>query len=351
MSKTRIAAIVFTLAMAIGIGSPAIAQQREVIIGTTGGTFLEGLNKHYFEPFTRATGIKVTTSVADVGELWTKVRGMNRVNRVEWDIVFARPNHLISEAENIEKLDCSRIPSAASMGVSNACGAALLRYIGGGVLAFSKRAFPDGGPQPKTWADFFDVQKFPGQRSLQEPGGDGWNYMIALMADGVAPDKLFPLDFERAERKLTTLRPNIPVWWRSGDQSQQIMRDGEVVMSMMWSNRALTLVRQGVPIGVSWQGAIQDPTYWALLRNAPNRDDAYRLLEFIMGNLDGHMGFFRDIVADSSNKMVLERYSDAERRDSALNPTNFSAMAVPDFDFVARNTDTMRRRFQDFLTR
>jgi mannopine transport system substrate-binding protein len=276
---------------------------------------------------------------------------MHRVGRVEWDVVFARPNHLISEAEFIEPLDCSRIPSAAEMGVDGACGDALLRYIGGGVLAFSKDAFPDGGPQPQTWEDFWDFETFPGPRSLQQNGGDGWNYMIALMADGVPPDELFPLDLERAEAKLEELRPNVPVWWSSGDQSQQIMRDGEVVMSMMWSNRALTLVRQGVPMGVSWQGAIQDPTYWALLKGAPNEENGYALLEFIMGNVEGHVGFFRDIVADSSNKVALEAYTEEERRDSALNPQNFSAMAVPDFAYVAENTDMMRRRFQDFLSR
>jgi mannopine transport system substrate-binding protein len=321
------------LALAAAGAGGARAQGQQVVVGTTGGTFLEGLQKHYFDPFTRTTGIRVVTSVADVGELWTRIRGMNRVNRVEWDIAFARPNHLISEIDNIERLDCARIPSAAAMGVDGACGTALLRYIGGGVLAFSKRAFPDGGPQPKTWQDFWDVRRFPGPRSLQEPGGDGWNYMIALMADGVPRDKLFPLDLDRAERKLRELKPNIPVWWRSGDQSQQIIRDGEVVMAMMWSNRALTLMRQGVPVGVSWDGAIQDPTYWALLKGAPNRDNGYRLLEFIMGNVDGHVGFFREIVADSSNRRAVQNYSAEEQRDSAL------------------NTDMLRRRFQDFLTR
>jgi len=340
-----------SIGLAAGLSGTASAQGQQVVVGTTGGTFLDGLQKYYFEPFTRQSGIRVVTSVADVGELWTRIRAMNRVNRVEWDIAFARPNHLISERDNIEALDCGRIPSAAAMGVDQACGTALLRYIGGGVLAFSKRAFPDGGPQPRSWADFWDVRKFPGPRSLQEPGGDGWNYMIALLADRVPPDRLFPLDIDRAERKLRELRPNIPVWWRSGDQSQQIIRDGEVVMALMWSNRALTLVRQGVPCGISWQGAIQDPTYWALLKGAPNRDNGYKLLEFMMGNVDGHVGFFREIVADSSNRIALERYSAEEKRDSALNQANFAAMAVPDFAYVAANTDMMRRRFQDFLTR
>jgi mannopine transport system substrate-binding protein len=351
-SRLALASLVFaSFVFATPGGGKALAQDKQVIVGTTGGSFLDGLQKHYFEPFTKATGIKVVTSVADVGELWTKVRAMNRVNKVEWDVVFARPNHLISEVDNIERLDCAKIPNAAAFGVEGACGTGLLRYIGGGVLAYSLKAFPAGGPQPKTWGDFWDFKKFPGPRSLQEPGGDGWNYMIALMADGVAKDKLFPLDLDRATKKLEELKPHVPAWWRSGDQSQQIIRDGEVVMELMWSNRALTLVRQGVPVGVSWDGAIQDPTYWAILKNAPDRENAYALLNDMMGNIQGHVGFFREIVADSSNKKAIESYSEAEKRDSALNPVNFNAMAVPDFAYVAKNTDMMRRRFEDFLTR
>jgi mannopine transport system substrate-binding protein len=343
--------IAAVLMIAVGVSADAYAQEQQIVVGTTGGSFLDGLKKHYFDPFTKQTGIKVVTSVADVGELWTKIRGMNRVGRVEWDVAFARPNHLISEVENIEKLDCNKMPNVQKYGVEGACGVGMLRYIGGGVLAFSKKAFPDNGPQPKTWADFWDTKKFPGPRSLQEPGGDAWNYMIALMADGVPRDKLFPLDIDRAERKLAELKPQIPVWWRSGDQSQQIIRDGEVVMALMWSNRALTLANQGVPVGVSWDGAIYDPTYWAILRNAPNRENAYKLLDFIMGNIEGHVGFFREIVADSSNKEVVKHYREEERKNSALEPANLNAMAHPDFEYVAKNTDMLRRRFQDFLTR
>ena len=36
------------------------------------------------------------------------------------------------------------------------------------------------------------------------------------MADGVAPDKLYPLDVDRAFKKLEEIKPNITVWWTSG---------------------------------------------------------------------------------------------------------------------------------------
>ncbi len=39
------------------------------------------------------------------------------------------------------------------------------------------------------------------------------------MADGVAPDALYPLDVDRAFRKLEQIKPHIAVWWTSGGQS------------------------------------------------------------------------------------------------------------------------------------
>ena len=44
--------------------------------------------------------------------------------------------------------------------------------------------------------------------------------MLALLADGVAPSKLFPLDLDRAFHKLDQIKPNVAVWWKTGDQSK-----------------------------------------------------------------------------------------------------------------------------------
>src|SRR5262249_1097942 len=83
---------------------------------------------------------------------------------------------------------------------------------------------PNGGP--KNWADFWDVRKFPGNRGLciSDPPR---TLIFALLADGVPREKLYPLDLDRAFRKLDEIKPHIKVWWREGNQSQQLLRDGE----------------------------------------------------------------------------------------------------------------------------
>ena len=66
-----------------------------------------------------------------------------------------------------------------------------------------------------------------------------------LLADGVAPDDLYPLDVDRAFAKLKPLLPDL-IFWEGGAQSQQLFRDGEVVMGNIWHTRA-NLLAQGEP--------------------------------------------------------------------------------------------------------
>lgn len=71
----------------------------------------------------------------------------------------------------------------------------------------------------------------------------------ALLADGVPPEKLYPLDIDRAFKSLDRLKPQITTWWSSGAQSQSLIRDGEVEMLAMWNGRASNLsVKQKIPV-------------------------------------------------------------------------------------------------------
>ena len=78
---------------------------------------------------------------------------------------------------------------------------------------------------PKTWADLFDTTKFPGKRTFYKWSAPGV-IEVALLADGVAPAKLYPLDLDRAFKKLDTIKGDI-IWWSGGAQSQQLLASAE----------------------------------------------------------------------------------------------------------------------------
>ena len=143
------------------------------------------------------------------------------------------------------------------------------------MLAYSQKTF-SAEAAPNSWADFWDVKKFPGRRALR-------NHPIAtleaaLMADGVAPDKLYPLDVDRAFKKLEEIKPNITVWWTSGAQSAQLLNDGEVDMEMAWNGRVSAVAKEGAKVAFTYNQGILQSTSLCILKGAPNLETAVSFL-------------------------------------------------------------------------
>ena len=104
-------------------------------------------------------------------------------------------------------------------------------------IGWREKAFP--GKVPPGWAAFWDTKNFPGQRSLRKH--PIYALEMALIADGVPMDKLYPIDVDRAFKKLEELKPHVLVWWSSGAQSAQVLKDGEVDMVAAWNGRIQAL--------------------------------------------------------------------------------------------------------------
>ena len=186
-------------------GKAVKAGEMEVVIAGGTGAYGELVKASFYDPFTAATGIKVVNAGGSYGEKLTKLRAMAAVNRIRWDIASLSVDSLTPEVASLfrDLGDCAALPQVVANGVGGSC----VRYgalfdVSGGVMAYSRDAFPDGKPQPKTWADFWNVTDFPGPRSLPSIGTPWWVLIAALLADGVPAGKVFPLDLDRAFRKV-----------------------------------------------------------------------------------------------------------------------------------------------------
>jgi len=326
------------------------ADSKEVVIVATGGEFEKALRENFYAPFTAATGIAVRAVPASNAEQWAKVKAMTGSGHLEWDIVSIYPEDMVAQQAVLAPIDCAALSALKDQAVPGACkDRGLLRTIGGGILAYNTKSFAQKPPQ--TWADFWNVTDFPGPRALPNYGAPWWVLMAALEADGVPSDKLFPLDLDRAFKKLDQIKPNVQVWWKTGDQSQQIMRDGEVVMSMMWSGRAYTLAGEGTPIGVSWQGAPTNIALWGLLKDAPHADAAKAFLDYFLGRPEAHVAFSREITYDTSNRRALDLLPEPEQHQRATFPANAKAMAPVDDAWVAQNRSSLLERWNDWLAK
>ena len=146
-------------------------------------------------------------------------------------------------------------------------------------IAYNKDAFPDG-KHPKNWAEFLDTAKFPGRRALR----DRVNPMleIALLADGVPFDKLYPLDVDRALKKLEPFRKSA-VWWTTNSQSQQLMVDGECSLGILNNGRIYDVVQKGAKIGIEWNQNLQSVDYLVVPRGSQaSRMPQWRLIAEMM---------------------------------------------------------------------
>jgi putative spermidine/putrescine transport system substrate-binding protein len=147
------------------------------------------------------------------------------------------------------------------------------------VYAWNTDTYGDTGPQ--SWADFFDVEKFPGKRAYRNKVAGALE--PAMMAIGVAPENVYAeLDseegIERALGKIRELKPHIDVFWSSGAQHAQLMKDGEVDMTTGWNGRFDSAAADGAKVKYSFNQALLDYDCFAIPLGAPNKDVAMAFL-------------------------------------------------------------------------
>ncbi len=335
-------------------GPRALAQGRlesTLVVRTTGGQFEQALKRFFFDPFTRATGTRVIPVAASYGDMITKTAAMHAANNVEWDIISPQFYELRRLSQWLTDLgNCSDLPAVAAQGLPGICGRYGVQYLTGGVvLAWNPDAFP--GRKPQTWADFWNLRDFPARRALPNYGNP-WNnsLVFALMADGVPADKLFPLDLDRAFRKLDEIKPHIATWWRTGAQSQQMMRSGEIQLSPMWSGTAYAAKRSGVNLDWTYNQAAADFGSWAILRGAPHPNAARAFLDFYMGNPEAHAGFAREMGYATTNRAGLALLSQTEKHELVSGEQQLAQMAMIDGDWVEANRATALDRWNRWIS-
>jgi putative spermidine/putrescine transport system substrate-binding protein len=269
---------VLTLGSGAALAAPFVraadAQTRTVYVNSYGGVWETSWKKAFFEPFTAQTKIQVKTVP---GVSFAKLKAQVQTRNFEWDVAnLGDVEYAQAVLEGLlEKVDRTAA-KADELPPEIVREYAITSYSLGTNIVYRKDKFANGGPQ--SWADFWDVKKFPGPRCMYDRSFSCLAF--ALLADGVPPDKLYPMDLDRAFHKMSELKPHIKVWWREGTQSQQLIRDGEVDMMSIWNGRANELAQQGVPVELVWNGAVRSTSTWCVLKSAPNRALAWELIKF-----------------------------------------------------------------------
>jgi putative spermidine/putrescine transport system substrate-binding protein len=267
----------FLLAASAGLLDPAPAHGQQVTVVHYGGTFGQAMRKAFFDPAEKELGIKIIdTSRTDMA----KIKAMVQSGNIEWDVANVNTLEVGRGArENLwERIDWSVIdPRVAGPIGKLDHGVAFIGFSIG--LGYNTKKYPSPDVAPKTWADFWDLKKFPGPRALE----DRVRYQLefALLADGVAPDKLYPLDVDRAFRKLDQIKPHIVAWAKPPVQPIELITSGEVLMASTFNNEVANAQKRGAPIAMQFDGALYLTNAWTVLRGTRNRDLAMKFIKTV----------------------------------------------------------------------
>ena len=263
-------------AWGLGGASPARAavdlKGQTVVFASWGGAYQDAEKVSYCDPFAAATGAKV---LQDGPMNVAKFRSMIEGGAPDWDVADITIDFLYAgSGDNLfEKIDTKLVDlSRVSRQFVHEYGVGCIVWSYN--LGYSTKVFP-AGKEPKTWADLFDLKRFPGKRSLADNVVS--TLEVALLADGVLPDKLYPLDVDRALKKLDTIKSET-IFWATNSQSQQLFVDGEVGLGLILNGRAYDAANKGAPIAVSWEQNIQSVDYLVVPRGSRNRDAAMALV-------------------------------------------------------------------------
>ncbi len=283
------------VAVAAAAASPgSFASAEEILFVSQGGAYQKAQTIAILDPAAKKLGIKINQDSAP--DAWPVMKTQIASGKPTWDVVDTPTGYCIRGGEQglVEKLDFNKMPNAAAMPAAYRNDYSVAYEFYSSVLAYSLKKYPDEASAPKSWADFWDVKKFPGRRALR-------NHPIAtleaaLMADGVAPDKLYPLDVDRAFKKLEEIKPHITVWWTSGAQSAQLLNDGEVDMIMAWNGRVSALIKDGAKVAYTYNQGIMQSTSLCILKGAPNVQTAMKFVNeavdpVLQANLPLHIDY------------------------------------------------------------
>lgn len=339
------------LGMSLVSGAGHAQSSNELVIATTGGVQEQVLRQTFYEPFEKATGIKIVSVSGSDAQNVARVKAMVASGKVNWDLYQAGEIQSSSDEHRALNEDmaafCTRFSNRDDL-LPGACNAAgVLAAYGTTMLVYNEAKFP--GAKPRNWADFWNVKDFPGPRALPN-FNDPWRVLAAaLLADGVPADKLFPLDLDRAFRKMDELRPHVAVWWKTGDQSVQGFRNGEYVMGMIWQTRASALRAENQPLAWSLDQAVLVGDRWALIKGAPNRDNALRFLEFYLTNVEGQAKRCEAQTCTPASRKAAAMMSPDTQKALPLAPEVFKGLIVPDASWINANKARLLDRWNVWL--
>lgn len=305
-ARASFGCVLSLLGVSVAWATPALAD--EITFVSQGGAYQEAQTKAILDPAAKKLGITIKQDSAP--DAWPMVKAQGETKKPVWDVIDTPPSNCVRGGKEglIEPLDLSKMPNVQAMPEAYRTPYSVAYEFYSSVIGYNQKTLKK---IPHSWAEFWDVKNFPGTRALRN---DPMSTLeAALLSDGVPRDKLYPLDVDRAYKRLQQIKPDIAVWWSSGGQSAQLLADGEVDMLMIWNGRASAVQKSNPDIAFTYNDGLLQNTQLCILKNAPNYDVAVKFInEAVSPELQANLPLYIDYgpgnpAAFGTGKITEER--------------------------------------------
>jgi putative spermidine/putrescine transport system substrate-binding protein len=352
VTRRRFLAGAGALALATsGSRRAAAAEEPVLVVGVHGGIYEDVQRKVFFEPFTRETGIKI------VGVPFpniAKVKAMVDTNTVDIDLVEldGKDLNILARRGLLEKIDHGVIPKETLDGLDKIAvhphGIGMFVWPTG--IAYNTKKFT---PQnhPRTWAEFWDPKRFPGARTLPAASYLVGPLEMALLADGVEPAKLYPLDVERAFKSLDRIRPHVSKFYKGSAESAQILADGHADLGANTFGRLIAMKNQGAPVDVEYNQSLAKIDYWMIPKGAKHQQNATRFIAFYHDHK--RLGEYANAypVFGPINKLSIPYIEPKTLENLATSPKHAAGLIYIKEDWWAAEDGSGKSNFEKVLDR
>ena len=171
---------------------------------------------------------------------------------------------------------------------------------------------------------------------------------MALMADGVAPDKLYPLDLDRAFRSLDRLGRDNVIWSQSFQEPIERLMSQEVALASSWPFWVASANRDGANLGMNFNQCSLAGDWLCVVKTSRNPKAAFKLINALISSPAACAEFSRLTHYGTPN---LDSLKLMPKEDADLTPTNpaLSARLYTPYDaYWAANLEPVSNRFRQW---
>lgn len=333
----------FVLVTTLSVGMAGSVAGKDITVISFGRADQAALTKAYYRPFRQATGIEVKAFSYD-GET-TELEQMIKTGNTVWDVmqVESRTLQLGCEEGLFEKLDLSKTGNRDDFifGALSDCGVGI--FVWSMALAYDADRVKGA---PSSWADFWDVKKYPGKRGLRRSAK--YTLEIALLADGAAPGDVYKLlatkqGVDRAFRKLDQIKPEA-VWWEAAPQPAELLGTGNVVMTSAYALWISGDQKRKKNLKIAWDGSLYDFDSWAIPKGTPKTADAYQFIAFA-SKPENQKVFSQELAYGPTSREALSLLDADVAKQMPSAEVNLQRALKVDIAFWIRHGEELEKRF------